>query len=121
MPPNTLRVHMEYVLVTSGGPKVLWAEPRVKGTGESFPSPFSFMPKLQRKQNLDTEDLLLESALPGPQSLGIFLLVPPEISCACTLFGYSEGSNGISSIVIASRPYLSERVRQSLVSRCRLG
>ncbi|GFX75216.1 hypothetical protein TNCV_3171431 [Trichonephila clavipes] len=26
MPPNTLRVHTEYVLVKSVGPKVLWAE-----------------------------------------------------------------------------------------------
>ncbi|GFX10504.1 uncharacterized protein TNCV_2583261 [Trichonephila clavipes] len=37
MPPNTLRVHSEYVLVKSVGPKVLWAEPRVQGTGEYFP------------------------------------------------------------------------------------
>ncbi|GFT25240.1 uncharacterized protein TNCV_181101 [Trichonephila clavipes] len=26
MPPNTLRIHTEYVLVKSVGPKVLWAE-----------------------------------------------------------------------------------------------
>ncbi|GFX34482.1 uncharacterized protein TNCV_3657201 [Trichonephila clavipes] len=37
MPPNTLRVHTEYVLVKSMGPKVLWAESRVQGTGEYFP------------------------------------------------------------------------------------
>ncbi|GFU91257.1 uncharacterized protein TNCV_4925871 [Trichonephila clavipes] len=37
MPPNTLRVHTEYVLVKSVGLKVLWAESRVKRTGESFP------------------------------------------------------------------------------------
>ncbi|GFV70170.1 uncharacterized protein TNCV_2553141 [Trichonephila clavipes] len=37
MPPNTLRVHMEYVLVKSVGPKVLWAESRVQGIGEYFP------------------------------------------------------------------------------------
>ncbi|GFS49145.1 uncharacterized protein TNCV_2410091 [Trichonephila clavipes] len=37
MPPNTLRVHTEYVLVKSVGPKVLWAESRVRGTGEYFP------------------------------------------------------------------------------------
>ncbi|GFU19121.1 uncharacterized protein TNCV_4397211 [Trichonephila clavipes] len=37
MPPNTLRVHMEYVLVKSVGPKVLWAESRVQGSGEHFP------------------------------------------------------------------------------------
>ncbi|GFW25213.1 hypothetical protein TNCV_2262711 [Trichonephila clavipes] len=32
-----LRVHTEYVLVKSVGPKALWAEPRVQGTGEYFP------------------------------------------------------------------------------------
>ncbi|GFX45165.1 hypothetical protein TNCV_3432131 [Trichonephila clavipes] len=37
MPPNTLRVHTEYVLVKSVGPKVLWAKSRVQGTGEFFP------------------------------------------------------------------------------------
>ncbi|GFT17942.1 uncharacterized protein TNCV_4910981 [Trichonephila clavipes] len=37
MPPNTLGVHTEYVLVKSVGPKVLWAESRVQGTGEYFP------------------------------------------------------------------------------------
>ncbi|GFY02853.1 hypothetical protein TNCV_3507331 [Trichonephila clavipes] len=37
MPPITLRVHSEYVLVKSGDPKVLWAESRVQGTGECFP------------------------------------------------------------------------------------
>ncbi|GFW67981.1 uncharacterized protein TNCV_1617421 [Trichonephila clavipes] len=37
MPSNTLRVHSEYVLVKSVGPKVLWAESRVQGTGEYFP------------------------------------------------------------------------------------
>ncbi|GFT79834.1 uncharacterized protein TNCV_4597591 [Trichonephila clavipes] len=36
-PPNTLRVHTEYVLVKSVGPKVLRAESRVQGTGEYFP------------------------------------------------------------------------------------
>ncbi|GFU51848.1 uncharacterized protein TNCV_3733591 [Trichonephila clavipes] len=36
MPPNTLRVHTEYVLVKSEGPKVLWVESRVQGTGEYF-------------------------------------------------------------------------------------
>ncbi|GFV51923.1 uncharacterized protein TNCV_1322761 [Trichonephila clavipes] len=36
MPPNTLRVHMEYVLIKSVGLKVLWAESRVQGTGEYF-------------------------------------------------------------------------------------
>ncbi|GFW35897.1 uncharacterized protein TNCV_1927281 [Trichonephila clavipes] len=38
MPPSTLQVHMEYVLVKLVGPKVLWAESRVQGTGEYFPS-----------------------------------------------------------------------------------
>ncbi|GFT04301.1 uncharacterized protein TNCV_1928641 [Trichonephila clavipes] len=37
MLPNTLQVYTEYVLVKSVGPKVLWAESRVKGTGEYFP------------------------------------------------------------------------------------
>ncbi|GFT17451.1 hypothetical protein TNCV_4807061 [Trichonephila clavipes] len=37
MSPNTLRVHMEYVLVNSVGLKVLWAESRVQGTGEYLP------------------------------------------------------------------------------------
>ncbi|GFU94351.1 uncharacterized protein TNCV_4889771 [Trichonephila clavipes] len=45
MPPNTLRVHMEYVLVKSVGPKVLWAESRVQGTGEYFP-PLQFHAKI---------------------------------------------------------------------------
>ncbi|GFX98470.1 uncharacterized protein TNCV_4002391 [Trichonephila clavipes] len=36
--PNTFRVHTEYVLVKSVGPKVLWAESRVQKTGENFPS-----------------------------------------------------------------------------------
>ncbi|GFT33777.1 uncharacterized protein TNCV_4382901 [Trichonephila clavipes] len=34
---NTLRVHTDYVLVKSLGPKILWAESRVQGTGEYFP------------------------------------------------------------------------------------
>ncbi|GFW04853.1 uncharacterized protein TNCV_4880881 [Trichonephila clavipes] len=38
MPPNTLGVHTEYVLVKSVDPKVLWAESRVQVTGEYFPS-----------------------------------------------------------------------------------
>ncbi|GFT75983.1 uncharacterized protein TNCV_1255091 [Trichonephila clavipes] len=37
MPPNTLRVPTEHVLVKSVGPKVLWAESRVQETGEYFP------------------------------------------------------------------------------------
>ncbi|GFT99278.1 uncharacterized protein TNCV_4368221 [Trichonephila clavipes] len=37
VPPNTLRVLIEYVLVKSVGPKVLWAESRVQGTGENSP------------------------------------------------------------------------------------
>ncbi|GFV35773.1 uncharacterized protein TNCV_913631 [Trichonephila clavipes] len=38
VPPNTLRVYTEYVLVKSVGPKVLWAESsRVQGTGENVP------------------------------------------------------------------------------------
>ncbi|GFV52513.1 hypothetical protein TNCV_83521 [Trichonephila clavipes] len=38
MTPNTLRVHTEFVLVKPVGLKVLWAESRVQGTGEYFPS-----------------------------------------------------------------------------------
>ncbi|GFX17065.1 uncharacterized protein TNCV_4265911 [Trichonephila clavipes] len=34
MPPNTLRVHTEYMFVKSVGPNVLWAGSR---TGEYFP------------------------------------------------------------------------------------
>ncbi|GFW92787.1 uncharacterized protein TNCV_1735801 [Trichonephila clavipes] len=45
MPPNTLPVHTEYVLVKSVGPKVLWAESRVQGTGEYFP-PLQFHAKI---------------------------------------------------------------------------
>ncbi|GFT24116.1 uncharacterized protein TNCV_2063681 [Trichonephila clavipes] len=37
MPSNTLRIHTDNVLVKSVGPKVLWAESRVQGTGEYFP------------------------------------------------------------------------------------
>ncbi|GFT38472.1 uncharacterized protein TNCV_1247711 [Trichonephila clavipes] len=37
MPPNTLRVHTEYVLVKSVGLKVSRDESRVQGTGEYFP------------------------------------------------------------------------------------
>ncbi|GFV21995.1 uncharacterized protein TNCV_4526811 [Trichonephila clavipes] len=38
VPPNTLRVHTEYVFVKSVGPKVLWAESRVQSTEEYFPT-----------------------------------------------------------------------------------
>ncbi|GFT10910.1 hypothetical protein TNCV_1944991 [Trichonephila clavipes] len=34
IPPNTLRIHTEHVLVKSGGLKVLFAESRVQGTGQ---------------------------------------------------------------------------------------
>ncbi|GFX07767.1 uncharacterized protein TNCV_4160361 [Trichonephila clavipes] len=37
MPPNTLRVHTECLLVKSVGSKALWAESRMQGTGEYFP------------------------------------------------------------------------------------
>ncbi|GFW91453.1 hypothetical protein TNCV_3376191 [Trichonephila clavipes] len=36
-PPNTLRVHTEYVLVKSVDLKVLWDESQVQGTEEYFP------------------------------------------------------------------------------------
>ncbi|GFV30147.1 hypothetical protein TNCV_96241 [Trichonephila clavipes] len=47
MPPNTLRVHSEYVLVKSVGPNFLWAESRVRGL-ENISLPFSSMSKLWR-------------------------------------------------------------------------
>ncbi|GFT75099.1 hypothetical protein TNCV_2244721 [Trichonephila clavipes] len=37
VPQNTFRVHTEFVLVKPEGPKVLWAESRVQGTGDNFP------------------------------------------------------------------------------------
>ncbi|GFW04877.1 uncharacterized protein TNCV_4881121 [Trichonephila clavipes] len=45
MPPNTLRVDTEYVLVKSVGPKVVWAESRMQGTGEYSP-PLQFHAKI---------------------------------------------------------------------------
>ncbi|GFX53891.1 hypothetical protein TNCV_1598371 [Trichonephila clavipes] len=38
VPSNTLRVHTEYVLVKSVGPKILWAESQVQATRENFTS-----------------------------------------------------------------------------------
>ncbi|GFX10224.1 uncharacterized protein TNCV_1866221 [Trichonephila clavipes] len=38
VPPNTLRVHMEYVLVKSVGSKVLWAVITSAGDWRIFPS-----------------------------------------------------------------------------------
>ncbi|GFW79249.1 uncharacterized protein TNCV_2476561 [Trichonephila clavipes] len=45
MPPNTLQVHTEYVLVKLVGPKVFWAKSQVQGTGEYFP-PIQFHGKI---------------------------------------------------------------------------
>ncbi|GFT63545.1 uncharacterized protein TNCV_870151 [Trichonephila clavipes] len=45
MSPNTLRVHPEYVLVKSVGPKVSWAGSQVQGIGEYFP-PIQFHAKI---------------------------------------------------------------------------
>ncbi|GFV17839.1 uncharacterized protein TNCV_3235891 [Trichonephila clavipes] len=45
MPPNTFRVHTEYVLVKSVGPKVLWAESRVQRSGE-YLHPIQFHDKI---------------------------------------------------------------------------
>ncbi|GFU81764.1 uncharacterized protein TNCV_3086761 [Trichonephila clavipes] len=45
VPPNTLRVQMEYVLAKSVGLKVFWAESRVQGTGKKFP-PLQFHAKI---------------------------------------------------------------------------
>ncbi|GFW24728.1 uncharacterized protein TNCV_1959961 [Trichonephila clavipes] len=49
VPPNTLRVQTEYVLIKSVGPKVLWAESRMQGTGENFP------PLLFHAKNVEVE------------------------------------------------------------------
>ncbi|GFX29526.1 uncharacterized protein TNCV_4776001 [Trichonephila clavipes] len=49
MPPNTLRVHTEYVLVKSVGSKVLWAESRVQRTGDYFP-PLQFHAKIVEEE-----------------------------------------------------------------------
>ncbi|GFV96196.1 hypothetical protein TNCV_1871561 [Trichonephila clavipes] len=38
MPPNTLRVHTDYVLVKSVGPKSCGLSHELRGTGEYFPS-----------------------------------------------------------------------------------
>ncbi|GFX52543.1 uncharacterized protein TNCV_4325591 [Trichonephila clavipes] len=43
--PDALRVHTEYVLVKSVGPKALRVESRVQGTGEYFP-PLQFPTKI---------------------------------------------------------------------------
>ncbi|GFV10763.1 hypothetical protein TNCV_1756011 [Trichonephila clavipes] len=51
MPPNTLRVHSEYVLVKSVGPKVLWAVAAETTSArglENISLPSSSMPKLWR-------------------------------------------------------------------------
>ncbi|GFV27617.1 uncharacterized protein TNCV_4181621 [Trichonephila clavipes] len=45
MPPNTIRVHTEYVRVKSVRLNVLWAKSRVQGTGEYFP-PLQFDAKI---------------------------------------------------------------------------
>ncbi|GFU95430.1 hypothetical protein TNCV_4787651 [Trichonephila clavipes] len=42
------QVHTDYVLVKSVGPKVLWAESRVQGTGENSPPLQFHVPKLWR-------------------------------------------------------------------------
>ncbi|GFX60610.1 RNase H domain-containing protein [Trichonephila clavipes] len=47
VPPNTLRIYTEYVLVKSVGPKVLWDESRVRGQ-ENISLPSSPMVKLWR-------------------------------------------------------------------------
>ncbi|GFY11445.1 hypothetical protein TNCV_3182841 [Trichonephila clavipes] len=47
VPPNTLRVHTECVLVKSVDPKVLWADSRLQGL-EKISIPFSSMSKFVR-------------------------------------------------------------------------
>ncbi|GFU41353.1 uncharacterized protein TNCV_3011711 [Trichonephila clavipes] len=58
MPPSALRVHTEYVLVKSVGPKVLWAESRVQGTGEYFP-PLQYHAKIEKVEPTPTTGVLL--------------------------------------------------------------
>ncbi|GFX77220.1 hypothetical protein TNCV_1680031 [Trichonephila clavipes] len=48
VPPNSLRVHKEYVLIKSVGPKVLWAESHECRELEKISLHFSSMPKLWR-------------------------------------------------------------------------
>ncbi|GFV19524.1 uncharacterized protein TNCV_3664561 [Trichonephila clavipes] len=61
MPLNTLRVHTENVLVKSVGPKVLWADSRVQGTGEYFP-PLQFPAKIVK---VESPSIVLRRILPS--------------------------------------------------------
>ncbi|GFX08885.1 hypothetical protein TNCV_2965961 [Trichonephila clavipes] len=68
MPTNTLRVHTEYVLVKSVGPKVLWTESRVQGTEEYFP-PLQFHAKI------------VEVVLPSIVPSGNFAVLIRSVTC----------------------------------------
>ncbi|GFU36504.1 hypothetical protein TNCV_796081 [Trichonephila clavipes] len=59
MPPNTLRVHTEYILDKSVGPKVLWGESRVQGIGEYCPP-------------LESQTKIVEVEIGGYRPLGEF-------------------------------------------------
>ncbi|GFX07785.1 hypothetical protein TNCV_4160541 [Trichonephila clavipes] len=71
MPPNTLRVLMEYVLVKSVGPKILWAESRVQETGEYF------LPLQSYGKNVEVET----GVSPSIVSLGNFAELVRTVTC----------------------------------------
>ncbi|GFT26200.1 hypothetical protein TNCV_1544111 [Trichonephila clavipes] len=58
MPPNTLRVHTENVLVKSVGPKVLWADHECRGV-ENISLPSSPMAKLWRWRKVVSPSIVL--------------------------------------------------------------
>ncbi|GFV47005.1 transposable element Tcb2 transposase [Trichonephila clavipes] len=58
MPPNILRVHTEYELVKSVGPKVLWSESRVRAL-ENISLPFSSTFKLWRWRSVMSPSVVL--------------------------------------------------------------
>ncbi|GFV04370.1 hypothetical protein TNCV_919911 [Trichonephila clavipes] len=57
MPPNTLRVNTEYVLVKSVSSKVLWAEMTSVAGLENVSLPFNSVPKLWRWRMLVSHHL----------------------------------------------------------------
>ncbi|GFW67057.1 hypothetical protein TNCV_4030771 [Trichonephila clavipes] len=67
MPPNTLRLHTESVLIKSVGLKVLWtvvAETTSAGGLENISLPFSSMPKLWRWRSVVSPSVVKKSDLP---------------------------------------------------------
>ncbi|GFW45634.1 hypothetical protein TNCV_3245721 [Trichonephila clavipes] len=68
MPPNTLRVHTEYGLVKSIGPKVLWhhevsTDTTSAGGWRIFPFPSSSTPKLWRWRSVLSPSIVKNSNL----------------------------------------------------------